>query len=270
MSTIQVWSRLINDNPPPSCDNLKPEEILDRNVKSSRPKVFIIRGLNQTEMGSFLAASRKTIIDCPIDKRPGVYARTTSFIFLETDHDATDLIFKDEMIRKHRYAAALNSSQNKTIVNRFNIYQNEVDTKIWSDAGSSTMSQLFPEFSMAGYHFHVAIIPFDAYSDADETKEPIAPTKLFTNYSGFEISMLEAIANKHGFTMDYSNSEDLMWGVADENGTWNGLTRMILDGEADFMISAVGRYIDRHQVFNFVICLLNIFRLKNIVFLRFW
>ncbi len=65
---------------------------------------------------------------------------------------------------------------------------------------------------------------------------------------GFFIDILEPLAKRLNFTIDYVDSVDGHWGTLEESGVWNGLVGMLARGEADIVAAALSITLDRSMV----------------------
>ena len=60
-----------------------------------------------------------------------------------------------------------------------------------------------------------------------------------TDYTGYEIAMMESLAEALDFTYEIVIAPDGNWGKTNESGFWNGLVGMASRGEVDFVIGSV-------------------------------
>ncbi len=99
---------------------------------------------------------------------------------------------------------------------------------------------------------------------------PPDDTHMFVNHSGLEVNLVEMVGKSLGYTHGFSNSADQQWGAITD-GEWNGMVKMVMEDKADFMISAVGRFLFRRKVrqcflppkFNFAVPLCNAMALER-------
>ncbi len=75
-----------------------------------------------------------------------------------------------------------------------------------------------------------------------------SPTNVYRNYWGFEIDMLETIAEELNFTYTIENPPDLLWGHITGDGTWDGLVNLTAKNQVDLIMSDILIVYSRMQV----------------------
>ncbi len=94
----------------------------------------------------------------------------------------------------YRYVGLLKTTYNgQMVIKRHNMYTAKNLLSKWPISAMS-LQDLFPPFSMAGYIFTVAAMPYDAYLTADYNPKPPSDTSLFENHSGLEVEMMGIVS----------------------------------------------------------------------------
>ncbi|XP_041351058.1 glutamate receptor ionotropic, kainate 4-like [Gigantopelta aegis] len=73
-----------------------------------------------------------------------------------------------------------------------------------------------------------------------------------TEYSGFSIDLLKALARRLNFTYEFVEPTHGTWGVLD-NGSWNGLVGMMERREADLALADLSININRSKVMDYLL-----------------
>ena len=82
-------------------------------------------------------------------------------------------------------------------------------------------------FDLTGTHLRFSTIPYEPYTFLDGED--------YGNmtYRGMMLDVVKYIQDKTNFTYSIVDDNDGLFGARDENGSWNGLIREIMDGGAD-------------------------------------
>ena len=67
-------------------------------------------------------------------------------------------------------------------------------------------------------------------------------------FKGAFMDVIQAIRDQLGFEMEFIHHKKRNWGKKDENGTWTGLIRVLLDKQADISTSGITLVFDRTDV----------------------
>ena len=70
---------------------------------------------------------------------------------------------------------------------------------------------------------------------------------------GFQVDLVNILAERLNFTVEYVLTPDGSIGVRNSNGSWNGMIGMIQRGEADFALPLLTRTLAREEVVDFSI-----------------
>ncbi len=98
---------------------------------------------------------------------------------------------------------------------------------------------------LMGKRFTLAYVETEGYIKVEEDGRA----------AGFTVDILEFLADRLNFTYDLVPSYDGNFGVVDADGNWNGLIRMLLDGEADFSPSLTSVTRERSKVVDYTVTL---------------
>ena len=75
-----------------------------------------------------------------------------------------------------------------------------------------------------------------------------SPTSYYKNYWGFEIEILQSIAQVLNFTYTFYNPTEIIWGHISEDGKWEGVVNLTAKNTVDFVICAILQEHARMQV----------------------
>lgn len=74
--------------------------------------------------------------------------------------------------------------------------------------------------------------------------------KIWTVIGGIEGQIVETLSDQFNFTPNYINCHGV-WGAQQENGSWNGIVRMLIDQQADIGIGGVSVTYARSRVIKY-------------------
>ena len=91
---------------------------------------------------------------------------------------------------------------------------------------SASPNNLERRFDLTGVHLRISTIPYEPYTflDAEEKNR---------TYRGLMMDVVRYVQTKTNFTFSILDENDGLWGTRDENGSWNGLIREVMDNGAD-------------------------------------
>lgn len=87
-----------------------------------------------------------------------------------------------------------------------------------------------------GHEFHVGTLPWSHHVLGDKEAAPPDAPATYTNYWGYEVDLLNSVANKLNFTYTVSNVADGKWGHIEADATWSGMVAQAAFGDVDFVI----------------------------------
>ena len=117
-------------------------------------------------------------------------------------------------------------------------YQPETGFRLYEPSTSN----LERRFDLSGIHLRISTIPYEPYTFLGDEKQNINNNT--RTYRGLMMDAVKYIQTKTNFTYSILDENDGLWGTRDENGSWNGLIREIMENGADvrlvgcFVVSA--------------------------------
>ena len=208
----------------------------NRQVQST---LFLLWLQDVSSVNQTINTLANTIHICPTEIEPGVFHMNNIILVYNFERSLAleQVVFQLPIAKQHRnfgIVTGLNSSA--LIVRAFDIYQDKTrPTLIFEqDQRIKNLDELFPSFSMEGYSIRFTTNPYAYNVVADEKTNPKSDRDMYENHAGYEIEMIKAISEVHGFEIEFSNAADFAWGTI-VDGEWNGLIGHLWRSQADII-----------------------------------
>ena len=206
------------------------------------------------------------IADCHQYIDLGVFHKNSKFLFY-IDPDANineaikDIFESSKYAKHHGKVIAIQKHAHLKIYGVDQLGSNPKLLYLWNNNSNfKNVKDFFGNVigNQRGRQIGITALPFAHAIMADRlAPEKATQFKKYENYSGFEISMINAIAETLKFKYEIKNPPDESYGQLNDEGIWQGLNSMVINGsDADICLGFIMEYTQNqvldHSPFSYI------------------
>ena len=180
------------------------------------------------------------VVENPTEVDVGIWRDENIFLFLVKSKKEATALFETEVIKDHPKVVGVEVVSDR--MSRVYVRTSEkgvLDQSFWSEKDSfqSLHKDLkASEDTLKGLQLRVSYLPWPPHVfEVEENKEVVG-------HWGYEISMMEAISAKKGFSVVYHKPLDNEWGnikTRNNSSIWSGMIGEVAYNRADISLSAI-------------------------------
>ena len=219
-------------------DFLKGGGFIQVNEQSKSASAILVYPTENAEKAALVLG--KHIIEESVNIDVGIWRDENVFVFFVTSKEEARSLFTTNVIKDQPRVLAVKivSGRMCTVYTRSTIQEEVKETHWKADDTMTSLSKMISmsEKTLSGSHVRISYMPQPVH--VNEDREDNVLERLW----GYEISIIEAMSEKSGFTLAYHRPNDGEWGNIKKDGNqsyWSGIVGEVVYNRADIGMSAI-------------------------------